>query len=761
MEFNERLFQALKKDNVKEFKSCMEISNCGPLRLGRFPVLSVMYLYNARRLIYAYEKKFLKHNSWQDIGEPVELSVKFRDVAGKCLRFYLNETVSPVEMLLLLNRDFKLKRVFSKAHITAPVKQRLKDVYFVKWGLQAQFVRNQIVLERRPMTRAEKLRWLTSTLCVVLCVALVVGTPFAVNTFAPFIPDGDGVLNVSRWEQIRFNSDKIYALKNDVTVPANFFVEEMNCQLYGNGHTVTVNAGSVFGNIKGTLQDIVFETNGSPVAEKVAFGATVDQVTVNAAVDMQTNKAVGFFANSNYGTVKNVAVNLSGNLSVTATEQDSFNCGGVVASNHTTEVGDDAYYAYLFNCAVNFDGFTLQGNLQADAAFGGIVGTNDAWVESCQTDGAIVADTFDVAGICAENNYVIVKSANGADITQSTAVAGWNPLAAGIAINNYYVVDHCENNGAIASISTAVATIGSDTPCAYAAGIAYQNVVTHGAVSYLQFSVNNGAVTATANNINASAAGVCNGTNGAIHTCENNGDINASGTQLVEAAGIVTVAYGYVYRSVNTGEIVANSEQTVRVGGIVGISCVDMVECLSVGSIDVTGKTCYVGGIMGYAMCDTDGVHTHCGMVEKCVSDCEITVTVNSSADGFAAVGGIVGYVQELLVSEQYKGGEIKSSYFTGKLQANAGAYVGGIVGVVGENIYIASAKNAQGNIHSNMYSDGCGVNLAFGAALDSNGSYKSVADVGALITPTSDIANDATYKAILQIFDGIKKSHI
>ena len=229
MEFFERLFQALKKDNLKEFKNCMETNNCGSLRLGRFPVLSVMYLYNSRRLLRAYEKQFLKHNSWRDIGEPMELSAKFRDIAGKCLRIYLSETVSPVEMLLLLNKDFKLRRVFPKAHMTAPVKQRLRDIYFVKWGLEAEFVRNKIVLQRRPMTRVEKTRWITGTLCVVLCVALIVGTPFVVNTFAPFITDGNGALLVTKWEQIEFDSHKTYALKNNITVPDNFFVEDMNC----------------------------------------------------------------------------------------------------------------------------------------------------------------------------------------------------------------------------------------------------------------------------------------------------------------------------------------------------------------------------------------------------------------------------------------------------------------------------------------------------------------------------------------------------
>ena len=702
MEFYEQLFQALKTDNIKEFRNCMETTNCGPLRLGRFPVLSVMYLYKSRRLLRAYEKSFLKHNSWRDVGEPMELSAKFREVAGKCLRIYLNETVSPVEMLLLLDRDYKLKRVFSKAHVIPPVKQRLKDIYFVKWGLEANFERNQITLERRPLTRAEKLRWLMVSISLVLCVAIVVSTPFVVNVFSPFIPDGNGVINVSKWSQIRFRSNMTYALSEDITVPSDFYAKQMNCQIDGNGHKVTVEGNGLFGDVNGTLSNIVFETNGATIAEKVAERAVINRVTVNATLNKQVEEPCAFFVNDNYGVIRNVTLNASGKLTAVAshndteiTEEDetpSFNCGGIVATNHNIAVGNNSYYAGILDCTANFDNFTLQGQLEANAAFGGIVGTNDGIVQSCISIGSMSADTFDVAGICAENNYGVVGCTNEASLAQTTSDGGWSPIVAGIVAINNNGVEGCTNNGAITGASTAVVADEDAMPSVY-------------------------------------------------------------------VGGIVGRAYGYVYHSVNTGKISSQS-QAICAGGLVGASCAQILQCYSVGSIDAVGEFCYIGGVLGFSFGVESNHELYFGFVDSTVADCEIKVTKKVSKGSYAYVGGIVGFMQQGVISyasgDSYVAGKVVNSYFTGKLQANGG-YVGAIVGVAGEAICLASeseTKVEKKNFYSNVYVDSCGANKAFGAVFVDNDTFKAISDIGAKGATMAEIESDLIYQVIMRNFE-------
>ena len=629
----------------------------------------------------------------------MEIAAKFRGIAGKCLRLYLNETVSPLEMLLLLDKNFKLKRVFADAHITAPVKQRLKDIYYIRWGLQADFVRGKIVLQRRPLTRTEKLRWLMRSVCMVLCLALIVGTPFIVNVFSPFITDGQGVLNVSRWSQIRFNSDKIYVLQSDVTVPENFFANEMNCELRGNGHTVTVLGNGVFGNLNGKISDVTFDTGGSPIANNVSLSAKVDIVTVNADVNMQIDNALGFFANNNYSqSVTNVVVNVTGTLTAIAAEQlpqgepneakeaASFNCGGIFATNNVNEIGKDSYYAVIDNCTVNYTDFSLQGCLAADAAFGGIVGTNDGLVRNCQANGSISADTFDVAGICAENNYGLVQSENQANITQRSDSADWSPLVAGIVITN----------------------------------------------------------------------------NREVYACQNSGAISGEGIHSVDVGGIVARAYGPVFNSFNAGEISAESEQEAHAGGIAGSSCFGVIECVAYGSVEVSAKDCYVGGIVGYAFgWHYDNSPLYCGSAQRCIAACLIKV-VKKSSDGLVAVGGIVGLSEEWQVHYTdtdeivFTCGRIVNCYFIGELQADAAGYVGGIAGVVGKNVYLASESDESPYFYGNMYLEGK-AEVAYGRVVTRDNAYENVSsDFGAKFATLRQIIGDATYQDILESFDSI-----
>ena len=711
MEFNERLYQAIRKDDIKEFNSCMETSNCGPLRLGRFPVLSVMYLYNSRRILRAYEKAFIKLNSWKDIGEPLELSGMFRTVAGKCLRIYLNEIVTPIEMLLLLDNNAKVRKVFQQSHVAPPVRQRLKDIYYVRWGLTADFVRNKIVLQRRPLTGREIKQWLVRLTCAVLCLALIVSSPFIVNTFLPFISDADGVLNVVSWSQIRFKSNETYVLNKDVTVPARFFAKEMNCTLIGNGHTVTVLGDGLFGNLNGKIADVTFVTNGSPVVQVVNIAVNgkgevqtnAENVTVNATLSMTTDSPVGLFANENYGIINNVTVNASGSITAVAPdkpepspddsdeENTSIHCGGIVAVNHYYSEKKSEFPARVQNCIANFDNLTLTGVEDADFIFGGVVGLNDAHVIDCEARGSITADTFDLAGICAENSYGVIRCVNNANVSQSTDSTQWSPLVAGVVATNNFKAE--------------------------------------------------------------------------VYNCVNLASVQAEGKHAVRAGGIVAYAEGGIYSCRNTGNLSVQSD-VAFVGGIVAYSCAGVVECYSAGDIQVSAVECDVGGIVGCAFGRPDVHVLYLGSVSKCISENNVTV-MQTSSDGFVSVGGIVGYAQEWQLNHgtdpdtkqpvySYASADIVNCFFTGALaatSASADTYVGGIAGIVGKRIYLLCGTDDT-YLNGNVYLSGCGANSAYGAVLvRENSKYEKVTDAGARVASMQEIAESEIYQEILDFF--------
>ena len=101
--------EAIKSDDVKRYAALAD-GRVGSLRMGRFPVLSLFYLYDAKKLTSLYEDEYVGNNGWEELPEFPELSAKFQKVAGKALRLYQNEVVSPMEMALLVGKTGKVDR---------------------------------------------------------------------------------------------------------------------------------------------------------------------------------------------------------------------------------------------------------------------------------------------------------------------------------------------------------------------------------------------------------------------------------------------------------------------------------------------------------------------------------------------------------------------------------------------------------------------------------------------------------------------------
>ena len=187
----EKLLSAIEKDDIKAFNALMEEVQCGGYRLGRFPVLSIMYLYNSRKIISAYEEKFIKISAWKELAEPTSVAKDFSNRAGKCLRLYLSEVVSPLEMLLILDKTRKLKKVYPQSKPSEGVKSRLQTIYTIKYSLGIRFEGNDIILDRRPLTRIEKKKILSVCLCCLLALILVVGAPVTTVSLMPKYEEGE------------------------------------------------------------------------------------------------------------------------------------------------------------------------------------------------------------------------------------------------------------------------------------------------------------------------------------------------------------------------------------------------------------------------------------------------------------------------------------------------------------------------------------------------------------------------------------------
>ncbi len=753
-QIEESLFKAIKNDDLKAFADLMDKTQCGAYRLGRFPVLSLMYLYKSRRLISSYEQMFLEITNYNALSEPLEVSKKFSAKAGKCLRLYMNEVVSPLEMLLILDKTKHLKRAYLMTKpMSSEIKGRLKSIYFIKYSLNIRFEIDGIVIDRRPLSYREKKNIATVCLCLFLAVVIAVGVPVTAVSLIPKPIEGEA----TKLKHIDFDSEKEYVLKQDIVVPENFAVDKVNCTIIGEGHKFILGKGASFGRLNGKLSDLTIESLGDAIFKTVGENAVIDNVTVNVNADITTSEESAFVALENYGTIENVTLNVKGKLKAVAKDSAStgeLNFGGIVLQNN---VYNSKIAGAIKNCQLNYSQFSLIGETGANAVFGGVAGINNAYLQECKVKGEINSDTFDIAGICAVNNGLLTKNTNEADLSQTSADTEWNPIVCGIVFRNNYVVDNCKNSGAISSFSTCGRfDIEEDTePAASAVGIAYLNRGTTTA-AYIKNSVNSGEINCGSQYRNIYAAGICLSTSGAIESCKNSGALTVKTDSDLEiyVGGIVAIANGDIYKSVNQGVISATGKGKAYIGGISAQSIALLSNCVSTGDITATAKTVYAGGIMGFSEVMSGGYYIYFGSAERCISQSKINV---ASTDGSPAyVGGIVGYVREeefdLGNSMQYLGGCVTDCYFVGEYLSE-NSYFGNIVGVCGVNVYEKNSYTSSAteyiNFHGSFYIDNAF--NSFGATLNGEDEFVAVEGKGATSATKEEIENYETYKAILK----------
>ena len=459
--FEQKLLNTVKKDDIKSFKSMMRDTNLGNLRMGRFPVLSLLYLYGARRILSAYEEGFLKISNWENVGEPIEVSQLFAKKAGKCLRLYFDEIVSPIEMLLILDRTRRVKKAYPVAKPSESVRRRLKAIYSIKYALNVSYRGTNIVLDRRPLNRREKRRLALACIGCLLILAIVIATPI---TAAALLPDLDAG-EVTKLKHIDFSSAETYTVLKDIVIPDGYTVDTVNCSFKGGGGRLIFGKGATFGQFNGTMSDIEICTAGSPIFQACTNISSIENVLVNVEADVEASSNAAFVAVASAATFKNVKVNARGKVRAVAGETSgeqaaSMLLGGIVAQNLYAGNGAQRVYGTLENCSANYDGLSLEGELEANASFGGLVGENYGVVRGCTVTGSISAHTVDLGGACYLNAYELMDVTCVATLTQIAEDSAWTSVVGGIAIENSGSIEGCQSKCDISVTSAGDAICG-------------------------------------------------------------------------------------------------------------------------------------------------------------------------------------------------------------------------------------------------------------------------------------------------------------
>lgn len=548
------IFKAIKEDNIKKFDAFMESGVNRTLRYGKFPLLSVCYLFKANKIIKKHERMLLNNKSYNNVEEESEIYQEFRRYNKRCMRIYLltDSLVSPLEMLYIMGEKEQFESAYPIAYRNDTINKNLKKLHKIQTDKDLKYKGQVPIIPNKPMGKTTKLLIVISliiSLCGI-CFSVGIGASNYLTVFGteenPYL-----ISSAKQFVQAMDKGDKYFKLTKDINLSDIEPIETFEGKLDGNGHTITLETGNyLFYKMIGTMSNLVVDV-GNLSAEIVRDGS--------------------FFILLNEGTVNNLTFKGTLNLTISQSAGTNVYFGGAIGENTGTINGISGEFT------VN-----LTGKSSTNTYYGGLVAINTGTINSIVSspESSISSNTADIAGLVAINNVnrVISNAVNNAKLNQTTSEKQWSPNVGGIVSMNNGTIENSHNSGEITANSTAVAGENEGLAQVLAGGVA---TINHGTI---RRSFNAGKVMGTSISSYVQVGGI-----------------------VAQNSAVATVTECYA-----KGDISAQSQREnsyIFLGGIVGNNDGTVSKCYSIANMQISGvgeKDCYIGGIMG--MCNNSAI---------------------------------------------------------------------------------------------------------------------------------------------------------
>ena len=471
------VFNIVKNDDLSSFCMLLEKDkNLLKISFGRFPLLSVCFLYNSKKIIKKFENQLKLISNFDIEYEPYALYKDFKVKSQKSLRYYANtnDFVMPIEMQAILHKDHFVKRHFKQYAKAKTTEQKLTSIYNI--NEQKCSIKNQKIKISAKKISKKRLKTIIFANSALFAIAVIVvsilsiiantiglGTSFSprkVYTFAEFVN--------------MVNRNKSVILQNDLDFDESFFVKNYSGSIYGNNKTITINydyKNYMFDNFSGKLNNITIINNDG---------------------EIETEKNLSLFANVNNGKIDNVNIEFASNIKIESTNTETFFCGYAVTNN-----------GYISNCKIDLD-IDISSKNNSDCFASGIAGKNYGTISACEVleNSKIKAQNVDISGIVSQNfeSAEISSSKNYASLFQKTDMSSWSPNVAGICVTNSGTISNCYNYGNLTAEKMIDTT---DNAIILMGGICANNynLITH--------SKNDGDIIADNKNSEIYAGGIC------------------------------------------------------------------------------------------------------------------------------------------------------------------------------------------------------------------------------------------------------------
>lgn len=545
------LLYAIKSDNLVLFSE--HVKDNENIAFGRFPLLSLVYMYNAKKIAREYSDKLGRQKNYEVIAEPLEFWNTLRGRVGKKLRVYMGGglIITPLEMLALLGKDKKLKKLYNTLYVNDDIKKRIVAIYKIE-SRNVYFDSLGVHIERRVWGIKEKRTTLAYMFMSVACAVVVASIYVVMGVVNGFGVGGlpYKIKNETELYKALSRGDK-YVLTKDLTLEGKGDLD-FDGVLDGNGHTIYVDS----------LEGVGIKRN---------TGTIKNLNIVYRIKSGEISSQVGLVANKNEGTISNIKVTIE-DTTITANRTQGNDCGvyGVAVENEGTISNIDI--------KINVE-LTALGD--GECSLSGVAYSNSGTIKNCNIISGSSANSIecDLAGIVIYNEMggEIIASKNYATLSQQSLQKTWSPNVAGIALSNRGTISSSINYGTLSVVSNC--EDNGETGIAYVGGI----------------SANNYYV---------------------IDNCLNYGDINVSTKTIVLYAGglvgygrysvvdsettlVSTVANSGVTCNINVETL--DTEAYAFVGGLCGYLYGEMENCFSLASFTQgsTDTKYFVGNAVG------------------------------------------------------------------------------------------------------------------------------------------------------------------
>lgn len=431
----ELLLQTIINDNINEFERLInEDKSYLDVSFGRFPLLSAMILFNSKKLVKKYTNALINKNDFIVTKEPFLLIKKFTNKARKITRLYYDSKIYPIDMLAILHKDNKVKKIYKLTKSDILTECKFIKVYEI-YNQKVNIKNGKLKISFPKISLTESKIFRKYAFVCFLCTLIILGSLTTIISSAGLgtnfsyykVFDEAGLVNaISHNASFRLYDN--IAIKQDVVN----LISNFSGNFDGNNKTLAMNLDnctSLFNENSGCIKNL--------------------NVVVISENNLITDN-FGLICNKNNGTINNLNIKFatSNDIVIQKTTKGSVSFCGVSYEN----------YGIIKNVEIELTAKITAIDEQGDAYFSGVCDNNYGEISDVivKSDGEIIASEVDIASIVINNfkTSTIKNCKNIANLTQNNEIENWSPTVAGICINNYGKILTSENDGNIVINST-------------------------------------------------------------------------------------------------------------------------------------------------------------------------------------------------------------------------------------------------------------------------------------------------------------------